>query len=76
MTMQDHIRELDRILQSTGRKVLQGSGEISHKQATKKAKREYKKYKAKSLSEVEKAYLETINKLEKTVKKKLKKPKK
>lgn len=60
-TMQDYIDGLDRILTAAGRAVLQDSGKISHVQAKQKAESEYKKYKAKTLSDVEKAYLESIN---------------
>ena len=72
MKMVDHIQELDSILKSTGRNVLENAGEISHKQAVEKAKKEYKIYKARTLSEVEKDYLNNINVLEKTAKKKVK----
>lgn len=60
-TMQDYIDGLDRILNAGGRPLLQGAGNISAKQAKEKAQNEYRKYKAKTLSEVEKAYLESIN---------------
>ncbi|OWP83465.1 cell filamentation protein Fic [Flavobacterium davisii] len=69
MRMVDYIRELDNILSSTGRKVLDGAGTISHNQAHDKAVQEYKKYKAKTLSSVEKDYLKTLAALEKTAKK-------
>ena len=69
MTMQDYVQELDRILSSTGRKVLQRAGEISSETAKDKAKLEYRKYKAKTLEDVEKAYLSTLQKLEKQAKK-------
>lgn len=69
MRMEDYVRELDNILTSTGRKVLDNAGKISHAQAEKKAKQEYQKYKAKTLSTVEKDYLKTIAELEKTAKK-------
>lgn len=72
MKMADHIRELDNILKSTGRKVLDDAGKISHEKAMEKAKQEYKKYKAKNLSEVEKNYLEVIKSVEKKVVKKVK----
>lgn len=68
MRMADYIRELDNILSSTGRKVLDGAGTISHNQAHGKAVQEYKKYKAKTLSSVEKDYLKTLAALEKTAK--------
>ena len=70
MRMEDYVRELDRILNSTGRKVLDNAGRISHAQATEKAKLEYKKYKAKTLLSVEKDYLKTIAQLEQKAKKK------
>jgi len=73
MKMDDFIRELDNILSSAGRKVLDNSGKISHNQAEEKARKEYKKYKAKSLADVEKAYLRTINDLQKEAKKNVKK---
>lgn len=69
MKMADYIRELDNILKSTGRKLLSHAGKVSHKKATEKALHEYRAYKAKNLSDVEKSYLENI----KTVEKKLKK---
>lgn len=69
MRMEDYVRELDNILNSTGRKMLNNAGEISHNQAMEKAKTEYKKYKAKTLSTVEKDYLQTIQALEKKAKK-------
>jgi len=73
MKMADHIRELDNILKSTGRKVLDDAGKISHEKAIEKAKQEYKKYKVKNLSEVEKEYLENIKIVEKKVVKKVRK---
>ncbi|MGJ1286135.1 virulence RhuM family protein [Sphingobacterium spiritivorum] len=69
MQMVDYIRELDTILASTGRKVLDNAGRISHTKAIEKATIEYKKYKAKTLSAVEKDYLKTISALEKKAKK-------
>jgi len=72
MKMKDHIKELDNILQSTGRKILTGGGKISHDKATKKAISEYRKYKTKNLSEVEKDYLNAINDMDKKVSKKVK----
>ena len=69
MRMSDYIRELDNIMSSTGRKVLDDAGTISHNQAHDKAVEEYKKYKAKTLSSVEKEYLNVIGNLEKKAKK-------
>lgn len=64
MTMEDWAKHLDGILTSTGENLLSGNGMISHIQAMEKAQEEYKKYKAKSLSNVEKDYLENIKVLE------------
>ena len=75
MYMADYVEHLDRILSSTGEKVLEGSGTVSHAKAIEKAKTEYKKYQAKTLSPVEKAYLQAIKGLEKQAKSKVKKDK-
>ena len=64
MSMADHLRELDTILSSTGRKLLDSAGKISTKQAKEKALAEYRKYKAKNLSGVEEDYLENIKRIE------------
>jgi len=69
MRMSDYIRELDNIMSYSGRKVLDGAGTISHNQAHDKAVEEYKKYNAKTLSSVEKEYLNVIGNLEKKAKK-------
>ena len=68
MRMADFVRELDNILRTTGRNVLDNAGQISHEQAKKKAIAEYKKYKAKTLSNVEKDYLNSITMLEQKAK--------
>lgn len=68
MRMADFVKELDKILSSTGREVLKNAGTISHTQAKEKAIGEYKKYKAKTLSPVEKDYLSTIKSLEQKAK--------
>ena len=70
MHMSDYIEHLDRVLSSTGEKLLEGAGTVSHKQAMAKAEQEYRKYQAETLSSVEKAYLETIRETEKLAKKK------
>ncbi len=64
MRMADFVRELDRILSSAGRKLLENAGTISQTQAETKAKLEYQKYKAKTLEQVEKEYLKAIGALE------------
>lgn len=70
MHMSDYIEHLDRVLSSTGEKLLEGAGTVSHNQAMAKAEQEYRKYQAETLSPVEEAYLETIRETEKLAKKK------
>lgn len=70
MTMEDWAKHLDGILTSTGENLLTGNGTVSHLQAMEKAQTEYKKYKAKTLSSVEKDYLESIKQLEQKEKQK------
>ncbi|MBQ6855348.1 MAG: virulence RhuM family protein [Alphaproteobacteria bacterium] len=65
MTMVDWVKHLDKILIATGEELLQGAGKISHQQAVNKATIEYQKYQAKTLSDVEVDYLNSIKKLEK-----------
>lgn len=69
MQMADYVHELDNIMASTKRKVLDNAGNISHAKAMEKATLEYKKYKAKTLIPVEKDYLKTIAELDKKAKK-------
>lgn len=64
MTMEDWTKHLDGILTSTGENLLIGRGTVSHLQAMERAQAEYKKYKAKTLSSVEKDYLDSIKLLE------------
>ena len=64
MTMRDWTEHLDRILTMSGEQLLIGTGSVSHAQAMNKAAEEYKKYQQKTLSEVEKDYLETIKLIE------------
>jgi hypothetical protein len=67
MYMKDHIRQLETILTSVGEKQLYNAGSVSHKQALEKAKTEFKKYQVKTLTPVEKAYLESIKALQKKI---------
>ncbi len=57
MTMQDWAAHLDRMLTMSGEQLLLDGGSISHEQAMEKATEEYKKYKARTLSDVEQDYL-------------------
>ncbi len=69
MTMNDWAAHLDRILTMSGEKLLQTAGSISHDKAIEKATNEYKKYQQKTLSEVEKNYLESLKVIEQKTKK-------
>ena len=71
MTMKDWAGHLDRILVSTGEQLLEGNGSISHIQAMNKVETEYKKYKQKTISSVEREYLDAIKQIQKDTKKKI-----
>ena len=70
MYMEDYIKQLDTILSSTGEKLLIGAGSISHNQAIEKAKSEYKKYQVKTISPVEREYLNTLKEINSKMEKK------
>jgi hypothetical protein len=70
MYMADYIKQLDSILSATGEKMLLNAGAVSHQKALEKAKAEFKKYQVKTLSPVERAYLETIKEVQKKIEKK------
>lgn len=72
MYMSDYVQQLDSVLTSGNRKLLQNSGTVSHTQAVEKAKTEYRKYQEKTIAPVEQAYLDSIKILEKEAKKKVK----
>ncbi len=69
MTMKDWIKHVDRILIATGEDLLQNSGKISREQMINKVDTEYKKYSKKTLTQVEKDYLNEIKHLENIAKK-------
>ena len=68
MYMDDYVKQLDSVLSSGNRKLLTGSGSVSHKHALEKAKSEYRKYQEITLTPVEKVYLESIKEVSKEVK--------
>jgi len=70
MYMKDWIAQLDKLISVIDKKVLVEAGFVSHSEALKKAELEYKKYQEKTLSEVEKVFLESVKGLERKVKKK------
>jgi hypothetical protein len=68
MYMSDYIEQLDSILSSGNRKLLEGAGTVSHEQALIKAKDEYRKYQAITISPVEEEYIKSLKSVEKEVK--------
>lgn len=70
MTMADWAAHLDRILTMNGEQLLVDNGTVTHEEAMKKAETEYRKYKARTLSEVEQDYLDSICLLEERSKRK------
>ena len=64
MTMNDWAAYLDRILTMSGEKLLQGSGSVSHEDALEHATNEYRKYKQRTISDVEHDYLLSIKTIE------------
>lgn len=71
-TMKDYLDQLDKLITSIDRAVLQNAGKVSKIEAEVKAYGEYQKYQIKTLSPVEEDYLENIKAIEKKVNKKLK----
>ena len=71
MYMKDWVMELDKFVQIYGKGVLENTGTVSHEKAIEKAEKEYCKYQVKTLSPVEKDYLETIRTLQKKVENKI-----
>ena len=72
MYMSDYIRQLDSVLTSGNRPLLEGAGSISHMQAIEKATAEYRKFQNNTLSPVEEAYLATVKETAQLLKKKTK----
>jgi hypothetical protein len=72
MYMKDWLSQMDKFVEMYGKGILLGAGSISHEKAVEKAEQEYRKYQAKTLSPVEKDYLDTILSLQKKVEKELK----
>lgn len=72
MHMNDYVQHLDNVLRTTGEKLLEDSGAISHKTALEKAQEEYRKFQVQTLSPIEEDYLQAIKEMEKTARKKSK----
>ena len=67
MTMKDWVAYLDRILTMSGEQLLQGSGSVSHDEAMEHATTEYRKYKQRTISDVERDYLCSIKSIEESI---------
>ena len=67
MTMNDWAAYLDRILTMSGEQLLQGSGSVSHEKAMEHATAEYRKYKQRTISDVERDYLSSIKSIEESI---------
>ena len=63
MTMNDWANYLDRILTMSGEQLLQDAGSVSHAEAMEHATNEYRKYKQRTISDVEQDYLDSIKRL-------------
>lgn len=63
MRMNDWANYLDRILTMSGEQLLQDAGKVSHSEAMEHATNEYRKYKQRTISDVEHDYLEAIKRL-------------
>ncbi|MDR2489275.1 MAG: virulence RhuM family protein [Desulfovibrio sp.] len=71
MYMKDWLETLDTFSQNFGMGILEGAGSVSHSEAVDKAHREYDTYRAQltdELSDVEKAYLDTLKQMQKQLK--------
>jgi hypothetical protein len=71
MYMRDWLEILDKFTGDFGFGVLEGAGSVSHIEAAEKAHREYKAYRTAlpdDLSDVEKAYLDTLRDMQKRLK--------
>ncbi|MBQ1937582.1 MAG: virulence RhuM family protein, partial [Bacteroidales bacterium] len=68
MTMNDWAAYLDKILTMSGEQLLQGSGSASHEEAMEHATTEYRKYKQRTISDVERDYLFSIKSIEDSIK--------
>jgi hypothetical protein len=71
MYMKDWLETLDKFSRDFGMGVLEDGGTVSHTEAVEKAHREYDTYRTQisdDLTDVEKAYLETLKQMQKKIK--------
>ncbi|WP_288730155.1 virulence RhuM family protein [uncultured Fusobacterium sp.] len=73
MYMKDWVEHIDKILKAIGEDILQGNGKITNQEMSEKVEIEYKKFREKNLTQVERDYLEEIKNIEKIVKENSKK---
>ncbi|MDO4690750.1 MAG: virulence RhuM family protein [Fusobacterium sp.] len=69
MYMKDWVEHVDKILKAVGEDILQGNGKITNQKMIEKVETEYKKFKEKNLTQVERDYLEEIKNIERIAKK-------
>ena len=58
--MRDYVERLDAMFSAAGRKILEDAGSKSHRKAMERAEAEYRKYQVRTLSPVERAYLDSL----------------
>ena len=63
MTMKNWIDELDRQLSANRRELLQGKGNVSHKQAVEKAAKEFKIYRTREMKQLESDFDQAVRQL-------------
>lgn len=63
MTMKDWIAALDNQIVSNRRKLLEGKGKISHKQALTKAEKEFEIYRAREMQQLESDFDRAVKQL-------------
>lgn len=68
MTMNDWAAYLDKILTMSGEQLLEGSGSVTHEKAMEHVTTEYRKYKQRTISDVERDYLNSIKSIEDSIK--------
>ena len=73
MYMKDWVEHIDKILKAVGEDILQGNGKITNQEMSEKVEIEYKKFREKNLTQVEKDYLEEIKNIERIAKENSKK---
>ncbi|CAL7891116.1 virulence RhuM family protein [Fusobacterium necrophorum] len=73
MYMKDWVEHIDKILKAVGEDILQGNGKITNQEMVEKVEIEYKKFREKNLTQVERDYLEEIKNIERIAKENSKK---